>query len=144
DDGEWRILDTIGQIYDLLEVVERDASLSSLDDPIVAARYVVTTLGDGDQAALAEILGVDPRTLRTWRTDATVSVRKNPERIVVVAQLVHELLRSFTPHGTITWFRRPRLQLGGESPLSLLVEDPLSADEPLKQLARGGSAQLAT
>jgi cold shock protein len=142
-DPEWKIREQVGHIQDIQEVIQNRTVLNDLDDPSVAARYIVSVLDDVDQEAIAEIVGVDARTLRAWK-NADVSVRKNQERIVLVAQLTNELLRSFTAWGAVAWFKRPRRQLAGRSPLDLIVRNPLEADEVLRQLAQGGRAQLAT
>jgi transcriptional regulator with XRE-family HTH domain len=144
DDAQWQIRDAVGQIEDLLATLQREITHAQLDDPGAAARFVLKELEGVDQKALARLLGFDPRTIRSWKSGNGSSIRKNPERVTLIAQLVFDLRTSMTSRGMLAWFDRPRHQLGDRAPLELIEEDAVAAAEPLRALARGVRGQLAT
>jgi len=71
------------------------------------------------QIQIAELLGVDPRTVRRWSERPG---RADP-RLSLVARLVSILSHAWTPAGVVAWFDRPRRELDGRAPRSLL-DDP--------------------
>lgn len=144
EDPQWEIRATIGQIDDLLATLRREVLHEHLEEPGAAARFVLHELEGIDQKALAALLGCDARTIRSWKSGDTASVRKNPERIVLVAQLVFDLRNSMSPRGILAWFERPRHQLSERTPKELLDADPKEAARPLRELARGVRGQLGT
>jgi hypothetical protein len=143
EDPNWEIRAIIGQIEDLLATLRREIAHERLEDPASAARFVLRELESVDQKAVADLLGCDARTIRSWKSGDTSTIRKNPERIVLVGQLIFDLRNAMTAHGILAWFNRPRHQLGDRPPVELL-SDPVSARQPLRNLARGIRGQLAT
>lgn len=90
------------------------------------------------QADLAELLAVDPRTVRRWRS----SDGEPAHRLRLVARLVAILRHAWTPKGVLAWFRRPRRDLGGKTPMELLGEP--GAERVLLAAARASRNQYAT
>jgi hypothetical protein len=87
---------------------------------------------------IAELIGVDRRTLSRWRR-----LDSSPKReLRIFASLVAILRHNWDAEGTIAWFHRPRRDLGGHKPENLLG-DP-SAEEQLLSAARSGRNQYAT
>ncbi len=90
------------------------------------------------QADIAELLAVDPRTIRRWSGDAG-----EPEhRLQLVARLVAVLRHAWTPKGILAWFHRPRRDLDGKPPIDLL-DDP-SSELALLSAARSSRNQYGT
>ena len=90
------------------------------------------------QTDLAELLAVDPRTIRRWSSQPG-----EPEhRLQLVVRLVAVLRHAWTPKGAIAWFHRPRRDLEGERPVDQL-EDP-AAEHVLLSAARSSRNQYAT
>jgi hypothetical protein len=144
EDPEWRVREAVDRLRDLLATIEREVEHGHLDDPAVAARYVLATLAGVDRATVASVLGVDARTLRTWQREVPRQMRRdNQARVVLVAQLVYELTRSMGPGAIGRWFAREQPRLGGRSPQALIAADPGRAQEVLRPLARGLRGQLA-
>lgn len=149
-------------IYELLD--ERD-SLESLDDLLInfeRIRHVVRDALDehvngvsgssGEilrelferlpgvpQQEVAELVGVDRRTFLRWKE----SNRAPSRRLRIVARLVAILRHNWTTDGIVAWFHRPRRDLGGKTPLSLLAASVID-EEPLISAARAGRSQYAT
>lgn len=90
------------------------------------------------QVELAELLAVDPRTIRRWNAEPGDA----EHRLQLVAHLVAVLRHAWTPKGVLAWFRRPRRDLGERRPLDLL-EDP-AAERALLMAARSSRNQYAT
>jgi uncharacterized protein (DUF2384 family) len=153
---------TLLDIYDLIE--DRD-SLDALDRLLVSferIRHVVRDaldehvngiagnagevlaelferLPEIPQHEIADLVGVDRRTLLRWRE----SDRPPSWRLRVVARLVAILRHNWTPEGAISWFRRPRRDLDGRAPLDLLDRANID-EEALIAAARAGRSQYAT
>jgi uncharacterized protein (DUF2384 family) len=87
---------------------------------------------------IAELVGVNRRTLSRWRTQTGPPAR----RLRTFARLVAILRHNWDEEGIVAWFARPRRDLGGRRPASLLG-DP-NADEELVAAARSGRSQYAT
>jgi hypothetical protein len=87
---------------------------------------------------LAELIAVDPRTLRRWGVQTGPPQR----RLRVVARLVAILRHNWTEEGVLAWFDRPRRDLEGRRPRTLL-DDP-NMDEALIMSARSGRSQYAS
>jgi uncharacterized protein (DUF2384 family) len=66
---------------------------------------------------IAELVGVDRRTLARWKAQPGVSPRR-PLR--VLARLVAILRHNWTEDGIIDWLNRPRRDLDGKRPAALL------------------------
>jgi|tagenome__1003787_1003787.scaffolds.fasta_scaffold20634565_2 hypothetical protein len=88
--------------------------------------------------AIAELAGVDRRTLHRWAKQSGPPAR----RLALVARLVAILRHAWTEPGILAWFDRPRRDLGGRKPRALL-DEPV-ADETLIMAARSGRSQYAT
>jgi len=90
------------------------------------------------QADIAELVAVDPRTIRRWASEAG-----EPEhRLLLVARLVAVLRHAWTPNGVIAWFHRPRRELGSKAPIELL-DDP-GSERSLLSEARSSRNQYGT
>jgi len=90
------------------------------------------------QTDIAELLAVDPRTIRRWTSEAG-----EPEhRLQLVARLVAVLRHAWTPKGILAWFHRPRRDLDGKAPIDLL-EDP-GSEQALLSAARSSRNQYGT
>lgn len=87
---------------------------------------------------LAELIDVDPRTLRRWSGQTGPPQR----RLRIVARLVAILRHNWTEEGVLVWFDRPRRDLEGRRPRALL-DDP-NMDEALIMSARSGRSQYAS
>jgi hypothetical protein len=90
------------------------------------------------QADLAELLAVDPRTVRRWSAQAGTP----DHRLQLVARLVAVLRHAWTAKGVLAWFHRGRRDLDGRAPIELL-DDP-AAEQALLSAARSGRNQYAT
>lgn len=88
---------------------------------------------------LAELLGVDRRTLPRWEKQRD---RAPSRRLQAVARLVAILRHSWTEQGILAWFHRPRRELGGLAPLEML-DDTTFDEEALIAAARAGRSQYA-
>ncbi len=90
------------------------------------------------QTDLAELLAVDPRTIRRWTSEPG-----EPEhRLQIVARLVAVLRNSWTPKGIIAWFQRSRRELDGKAPIDLLDEP--GSERLLLSAARSSRNQYGT
>ena len=90
------------------------------------------------QADLADLLDVDPRTIRRWSSEPGEA----DHRLLLVAHLVAILRHAWTPKGVVGWFQRPRRDLDGKIPIDLLA-DPAS-ERALLTAARSSRNQYAT
>ena len=77
------------------------------------------------QQELSDVLGVERRKFQRWLNESPKPEGDDALRVAVVARIVNQLRHSFTPVGVIRWFNRPRAELKGKKPKSLLtrVED---------------------
>jgi hypothetical protein len=90
------------------------------------------------QADIAELLAVDPRTVRRWASETGA-----PEhRLQLVSRLVAVLRHAWTSKGILAWFQRPRRDLEGQAPINLL-EDP-GSERALLSAARSSRNQYGT
>lgn len=95
-------------------------------------------LPDTPREPLAELAGVDRRTLSRWVDKAGTPSR----RLQTVARLVAILRHNWTEEGVVAWFHRPRRDLGGRTPLAVL-ETRNFDEEALLAAARAGRSQYA-
>jgi hypothetical protein len=101
-------------------------------------REIERSLPGIHQAEIAELLDVDPRTIRRWGKETG-----RPEyRLLIVARLVAVLRNAWTPEGVLAWFHRQRRDLGGKIPMDLL-NDP-SSEFSLLSAARSSRTQYGT
>lgn len=101
-------------------------------------RALEESLPDVRQADIAELLAVDPRTVRRWSAEPG----QPDHRLQLVTRLVAVLRNAWTPQGVLAWFHRPRRDLDGGKPIDLL-DDP-GAEHALLSAARSGRNQYAT
>ena len=87
---------------------------------------------------IAELVGVDRRTLSRWKHQSGQPPRRN---LRVFARLVAILRHNWDEQGIIAWFQRPRRELDGRRPAALLP-DP-GAESLLVAAARSGRNQYA-
>lgn len=114
------------------------------DSPRDAAKFVLTTLRSVSPNDLAELLGVSPRTIRQWRNTLPARPQVDADRLATLAQVLYDVGPSLTsPHAAVRWFKRPRHQLGGRSPVQVLAKETPAGNESLRVLARSGRGQGA-
>jgi hypothetical protein len=142
-DAEWRVREHVTVLADLLKLMQRRLEHADLDRPTEAAKFVAATLSDVDDREIAALLGVDPKTITNWRGGKVGAVRKNPDLVVLVAQLLYELRSSWTSRGLLMWFSSEHPQLG-RPPLELINEDPARYGATLRSLARAERGQLGS
>jgi hypothetical protein len=109
------------------------------DDTGVIMEDLDRWLPDIPDRTIAELVGVDRRTLGRWRKSAGTPPRRE---LRTFARLVAILRHNWDEDGIVGWFERPRRDLGGRKPASLLV-DP-NAEPELISAARSGRSQYAT
>ena len=56
----------------------RETEHNALDEPTVAAQFVLDHLPGIDQDELGELFGVDPRTVREWKAGTTKQIARIP------------------------------------------------------------------
>jgi hypothetical protein len=95
-------------------------------------------LPDIPDRIIAELVGVDRRTLSRWKGQPGMSPRRT---LRVFARLVAILRHNWDEEGIIAWFGRPRRELQGRRPAALLA-DP-NAEGLLVSAARSGRNQYA-
>jgi uncharacterized protein (DUF2384 family) len=96
-------------------------------------------LPDTPDQAIAGFIGVDRRTLSRWRHQTGGKPQRN---LRVFARLVAILRHNWDQEGIIAWFNRPRRDLRGRAPASLIA-DP-DAEDQLISAARSGRSQYAS
>lgn len=142
-DPQWRVRQAARDLKDTVHLMERRLSRLSLDDPAEAASFVIGALRKVEAQRIAGLLGVSPKTVSQWRGGKVSAIKKSPERVVLVGQLVRYLQSTWTPHGILAWFETPRRRLTGKSPLELIDSEDPDAWVRLRELARGSRSQLA-
>lgn len=88
--------------------------------------------------ALADVIGVNRRTLSRWRAQDGPPQRQ----LRLFARLVAILRHNWDEYGVMSWFSRPRRDLDGRKPVALLREP--GAEDRLIDAARAGRSQYAT
>jgi hypothetical protein len=140
-----RNLDVFDQLLVLLERI-RHTVRDALDEHVAGSRRDLgLVVSDVDRwmpnttrQEIAELFGVDRRTLPRWRGKATQPSR----RVQTVAQLIAILRHNWTEEGIVAWFHRPRRDLDGRAPLAVLA-DPDFDEDVLISAARAGRSQYA-
>jgi hypothetical protein len=143
-DPDWRVRENLDRISQIVELLRRNHEHGALDDAPTAARFVVGELAGARDEDIADICGVETRTIRNWRKHQPGTIRVNGDRVVLAAQLIYDLRGTITAPGIARWFRRPRHQLDGRTPLDLMNENIDKAAGPLRDLSRSARGQLAT
>jgi hypothetical protein len=160
------LLDTVLEIRELLDQNGESGNLDICDRLLIALeriRHVVRDaldehvngivgdtglvlddierwLPDIPDRTIAELIGVDRRTLSRWRH---LPAGRPPRRTLrVFARLVAILRHNWDEEGVLAWFQRPRRDLDGRKPATLL-DDP-NAESALVSAARSGRNQYAS
>ena len=107
-----------------LEEISQTSQVSDEQSPKELVRWLSRTVPVSQQE-LSEVLGVQRRKFQRWLNEAPKPEGDDALRVTVVARIVNQLRHSFTPVGVIRWFNRPRAELDGRKPKSLLtrIED---------------------
>jgi hypothetical protein len=126
----------------VLRAMVRRLMHDAIDRPEQAARFVAEALADVEVSEVANLLDTTPRMVGNYRKGQVGQIRKNPNRITLIGQLVYELKNSMTPRGVLLWFDAPMPALDGRTPRELLDEDPAANRPALIAVARGGRAQV--
>jgi hypothetical protein len=142
EDGKLDVCDSLMILLEQVRHVVRDA----LDEHVTGvADDVGLVMHDLDEwlpntpdRTIADLLEVDRRTLSRWRGQAG-----EPRRgLRIFARLVAILRHNWDEQGIVAWFDRPRRDLGGRRPATVLL-DPNYEDE-LISAARAGRSQYAS
>lgn len=142
-DRDWSVRRAAQDLKDAVHLIERRLSRLQLDEPSDAASFVIRALRNVETQEVAKLLGVSAKTVSQWRSGKVAAIKKAPERVVLVAQLVRYLQSTWTPHGILAWFEAPRSQISGKTPLELIDSENPDAWLRLRELARGSRSQLA-
>jgi len=141
-----RTLDTIDRLLIDVERVRHvvrdalDEHMTGVSDDVgLVIAGLTEQLPGVSRSVVAELVGVDRRTLTRW----TKRSGPPPRRLATVARLVAVLRHNWTPEGIVAWFHRPRRDLGGRKPLALLGDDRFD-EQQLISAARAGRSQYAT
>ncbi|HEX7292713.1 MAG TPA: hypothetical protein VF250_16455 [Conexibacter sp.] len=141
-DPEWKVRYAMKIMRVVVAAMLRQLDHEAIDDPVVAAELVVDELRHVEVREVARLLGTTRKSVRRWREGRIEQVKRNPDRIVLIGQLVYELRNSTTGHGILMWFDAPREQFGDRTPRELIDIDAADAARKLRPLARGGRVQL--
>lgn len=120
------------QIRQALRDIDEGVPVGDDRDAKDVARWLVSVV-DVPQATLAELLGVDPRTLQRWisPTDDARPRSEQAIRLRIIARVVNHLRHILTGPGVIRWFMTPHPALKKRKPLEF-VDRP----DALRQLTR--------
>jgi hypothetical protein len=140
-DPQWRVREVLQRMLMVLRAMVRQLRHDAIDRPEQAAQFVARALTDVEVGEVAALLDTSARMVGNYRKGEVGQIRKNPNRVTLVGQLVHELQSSMTPRGVLLWFDAPMPSLDGRTPRQLLDEDPVAHRPALITLARGGRAQ---
>jgi hypothetical protein len=141
-DPEWRQQEVLQRILVVLRSMVRKLEHDAIDHPEQAARFIVEALAGLEVSEVAKLLGTSPRMVNNYRKGDVAQIRKNPNRVTLIGQLVYELQSSMTPRGVLLWFDALMPALGNRTPRELIDEDPAAHRPALMAIARGGRAQL--
>jgi len=141
-DPEWKVRYVMKIMRVVVAAMLRQLDHEAIDEPVTAAKLVVDELRNVAVGEVARLLGATTKSVRNWREGRVEQIKRNPDRIVLIGQLVYELRRSMSGHGILLWFDRSREQFGDRTPREMIDEDVAEAEPLLLSLARGGRAQL--
>lgn len=141
-DPEWKVRYVMKIMRVVVAAMLRQLDHEAIDDPVVAAKLVVDELRNVAVGEVARLLGATTKSVRNWRDGRVEQIKRNPDRIVLIGQLVYELRSSWTGHGILMWFDVSREQFGERTARELIDADIADATRKLVPLARGGRAQL--
>lgn len=85
---------------------------------------------------LARLLGISPSRLRRYVAGRQATPEQVVVRLQVIAGVVGDLAGSYDDTGVRRWFQRPRIQLGGQSPATVLQSARSPHDEGPVQVQR--------
>jgi uncharacterized protein (DUF2384 family) len=144
EDASWN-LDVCDQLMIMLERI-RHVVRDALDEHVsgvsgdvgIVMQDLDHWLPQVPDQTIARFVGVDRRTLSRWRGQGG-QPRRN---LRVFARLVAILRHNWDEEGIIAWFERPRRDLGGRRPATL-IDDP-NAEADLISAARSGRNQYAS
>ena len=111
----------------------------SRQDVGLLIRDIDEWLSNTPRQAVAELAGVDRRTVTRWAGRSSPPTR----RMQMVGQLISILRHNWTEEGIVAWFHRPRRDLGGRTPLAVLSSENFDEDM-LLSAARAGRSQYAS
>lgn len=103
-----------------LEEISQTSQVSDELSPKELVRWLSRTVPVSQQE-LSDVLGVDRRKFQRWLNESPKPEGDDALRVTVVARIVNQLRHSYTPVGVIRWFNRPRPELDGKKPKSLLT-----------------------
>jgi hypothetical protein len=152
-------------LFDIRDLLGEDQSLDTIDELVLATERVRHVIRDaldehvagvtGDvglviaelirllptttRASIADLVGVDRRTLARWAKQSGAP----PRRLRIVARVVAILRHNWSEDGIVSWFHRPRRDLDGRTPLEVLANDNFD-DEALLSAARAGRSMYAS
>lgn len=141
-DAGWKVRYAMKLMEDVVRAMLRQLDHRAIDDPAFAARFVAEELRTVEVGEVARLLGATTKSVRNWREGRVEQIKRNPERITLIGQLVYEVRNWTTPYGILLWFDAPRDHLGDATPRELIDADVADAARKLLPLARGGRAQL--
>lgn len=160
-----QLAELLASLFDIRDLMAETQTLDTLDTLVLATervRHVIRDAldervagADGDVAvvvdelyrqlpsinrdAIAELVGVNRRTLARWAQQSGTPKR----RLSTVARLVAILRHNWTEDGIVAWFHRPRRDLGERTPMTVLGEENFD-DQALIAAARAGRSMYAT
>jgi predicted regulator of Ras-like GTPase activity (Roadblock/LC7/MglB family) len=152
-------------LFDIRDLVAEDQDLDTIDQLVLASERVrhvirdaldehvagvsgdvglvvgglVALLPNTTRTTIAELLGVDRRTLARWGKQSGTPA----PRLKTVARLVAILRHNWSEDGIVAWFHRPRRDLEGRAPLAVLAEDNFD-EQALLSAARAGRSMYAS
>jgi len=141
-DEAWHARAAMKLMHVVVRAMLRQLDHEAIDDPAVAAKLVADELRNVDVGKVARLLGATTKSVRNWRDGRVEQIKRNPERITLIGQLVYELRNSWTGHGILMWFDVSREQFGGSTARQLIDADVADAARKLLPFARGSRAQL--
>jgi transcriptional regulator with XRE-family HTH domain len=109
------------------------------DDVALVLQDLTSRLPETSRQTIAELVGVDRRTLSRWAKRSG----RPPRRLRTVARIVAVLRHNWTEEGMVAWFYRARRDLDGRKPITVLGDSRYDETE-LIMAARSGRSQYAT
>lgn len=141
-DERWHVRAAMQIMRVVVQAMLRQIDHEAIDDPAVAARFVAEELRNVDAGKVARLLGATTKSVRNWREGRVEQIKRNPERITLIGQLVYELRNSMTSHGILLWFDAPRDHWGDRTAREMIDANVADAARKLLPHVRGGRGQL--
>jgi uncharacterized protein (DUF2384 family) len=115
-------------------------------DPAQALKWLMSALqlGRGSKQTVAKLLGVSARQVQRWLnpTQPAPIVDDNATKVLTLAKIAESLRHVYTGPGVVHWLNRPRPELDGQSPASLLADS--EKRQYLLTLARQSRSTVAS